>query len=112
MTISNSQASKRMRFVMYYLIEHNRTTKQTHYAEYSDYPAAQADCLQKEQQYFSSHRNEMEVVVFEANSIDDLKRTHSRYFVDQATEDNTVGTLVAVGLVGLVGLAIYLLNKK
>ena len=94
---------------MYYLIEHNRTTKKTQYTEYSDYSAAQTDCLQKEQHYFSNHHNEMEVVVFEANSIDDLKRTHSRYFVGQATEDNTVGTLVAVGL---VGLAIYLLNKK
>lgn len=94
---------------MYFLIEHNRTTKQTQYAEYSDYPTAQAACLEKEQQYFANHRNEMEVVVFEANSIDDLKRTHSRYFVEPPTKDNAVGTLVAVGL---VGLAIYLLNKK
>ena len=64
--------------------------------------------LQKEQQYFLNHRHEMEVVVFEANSIDELKRTHSRYFVAEE-EDNTAGTLLAVGL---VGLAIYLLNKK
>ncbi len=69
---------------MYYLIEHNRTTKHTQYAEYSDYPTAQAASLQKEQQYFASHQNEMEVVVFEADSIEDLKRTHSRYFVESA----------------------------
>jgi hypothetical protein len=50
----------------------------------------------------------MEVVVFEANSIDELKRTHSRYFVADE-KDNTAGVLQAVGL---VGLAVYLLNKK
>ncbi|MGI9279658.1 MAG: hypothetical protein ACR2PX_08500 [Endozoicomonas sp.] len=100
---------------MFYLIEHNRTTKATQWAEYSDYPVAQAACLQKEQQYFLDNRNEMEMemVVFEANSIDDLKLTHSRYFVTHEVadepKDNTAGTLLAVEL---VGLAIYLLNKK
>jgi|UPI000373632D hypothetical protein len=93
---------------MYYLIEHNRTTKKTQCWEYSNYAVAQTTCLQKEQQYFLSNRHEMEVVVFEADSIDALKRTHSRYFVDE-NKDNTAGALLAVGL---VGLAIYLLNKK
>ena len=51
----------------------------------------------------------MEVVVFEANSIDELKRTHSRYFVKNEPADNTAGALLAVGL---VGLAVYLLHKK
>lgn len=91
---------------MYYLIEHNRTTKHTKCQEFLDYSAAQFACMQKEQQYFSNHQHEMEVVVFEADSIDDLKQTHSRYFV----EDNDVaGTLLAVGL---VGLAVYLLSQK
>lgn len=94
---------------MYYLIEHNRTTKATQCDEHSDYSAAQAVCLKKEQQYFLNGRSEMEVVIFEANTIDDLKRTHSRYFVNDAQKDNTAGTLSAVEL---VGLAISLLNKK
>lgn len=94
---------------MYYLIEHNRTTKDTEYTPYSDYSAAQLACLKKEQRYFANHRHEMEVVVFEADSIDALKRTHSRYFVDPSAKDDGVGALVAIGL---VGLAVYLLNKK
>jgi hypothetical protein len=94
---------------MYFLIEHNRTTKETHWKEFSDYVAAQFSCLKKEQDYFHAHRHEMEVVVFEAKSIDDLKRTHSRYFVAQGQDDNAAGALLAIGL---VGLAIYLLNKK
>jgi len=94
---------------MYLLIEHNRTTKETHWTEFSDYAAAQLACLQKEQGYFHAHRPEMEVVVFEANSIDDLKRTHSRYFVAEGQKDNTKDAWVAIGL---IGLAIYLLNKK
>jgi hypothetical protein len=80
---------------MYYLIEHNRTTKETQRREYSSYADAQTVCLQKEQQYFLNHRHEMEVVVFEADSIDDLKRTHSRYFVTE-NKDNTAGALLAV----------------
>jgi|GEM_PF-1378281 len=94
---------------MYYLIEHNRTTKETGHSEYLDYSMAQAVGLQKEQQYLLNHQNEMEVVVFEADSLDDLKRTHSRYFVKPPTKDDALGALVAVGL---VGLAIYLIKKK
>jgi hypothetical protein len=94
---------------MYFLIEHNRTTKETHWAEFSDYSAAQIAGLQKEQSYFHAKRHEMEVVVFEANSIDDLKRTHSRYFVAEGQNDNAAGALLAIGL---IGLAIYLMKKK
>ena len=94
---------------MYFLIEHNRTTKETHWKYFSDYAAAQFAGLQKEQEYFHAKRREMEVVVFEANSIDDLKRTHSRYFVTEDQSDNAAGALLAIGL---IGLAIYLLNKK
>lgn len=94
---------------MYFLIEHNRTTKETFWKEFSDYVAAQFACLKKEQDYFHGHRPEMEVVVFEAKSIDDLKRTHSRYFVAEGQKDDAAGALLAIGL---VGLAIYLLNKK
>lgn len=94
---------------MYYLIEHNRATKQTEYAEYANYSSAQITCLHKEQQYLSANRNEMEVVVFEADSIEDLKHTHSRYFVEPSKKEGVPGALVAVGL---VGLAVYLLNKK
>jgi hypothetical protein len=94
---------------MYYLIEHNRTTKDTQYYEYSNYFEAQAASLQKEQQYFHNHKNEMEVVVFEADSLDALKRTHSRYFVKSQAANEAAGALVAVGL---VGRAVYLLSKK
>jgi hypothetical protein len=94
---------------MYYLIEHNRTTKHTECTEYGNYIAAQTACLRKEQQYNANHRHEMEVVVFEADSLDALKRTHSRYFVVPLHKDDNVGALVAVGL---VGLAVYLLSKK
>jgi len=48
------------------------------------------------------------VVVFEADSIDDLKRTHSRYFIAE-NKDNSAGVLLAVGL---VGLAVFLLGRK
>lgn len=93
---------------MYYLIEHNRTSKETKCTEYIDYVGAQMVGLQKEQQYLLSKRHEMEVVIFEANSLEDLKCTHSRYFVDQEN-NNVAGALIAAGL---VGLAVYLLSKK
>ncbi|MBS9777852.1 MAG: hypothetical protein KGV50_03715 [Gammaproteobacteria bacterium] len=94
---------------MYYLIEHNRTSKQTEWQEYESYSDAQTVVLEKEQEYFLNGQNEMEVVVFEANSIDELQRTHSRYFVEEEKENNIAGPLLAVGL---VGLAIYLLKKE
>lgn len=98
---------------MYYLIEHNRTTKETLHQTFADYAIAQEAGLQKEQQYLHGERHEMEVVVFEADSLEALKRTHSRYFVQESNEnsqkDNGMGALVAVGL---VGLAVYLLSKK
>ena len=95
---------------MYYLIEHNRTSKQTQCTEYSDYTRAQIAGLKKEQQHFQDQRHEMEVVVFEANSLDDLKRTHSRYFVaEQKNTNDGTGALLAVGL---VGLAVLLLKNK
>jgi len=94
---------------MYYLIEHNRTSKKTNWKEYSDYESVKIASMKKEQNYLSSHQHAMEVVVFEANSIDDLRRTHSRYFVTEEKKDNTANTLLAVGL---VGLAIYMLNRK
>lgn len=93
---------------MYYLIEHNRISKKTEWKEYSDYASAQLAGLKKEQHYLLSNRHEMEVVVFEANTIDHLKRTHSRYFVTEE-KDTATGALLAIGL---VGLAVYLLNKK
>ena len=93
---------------MYYLIEHNRTTKKTEHDEYVSYNDAQVACLQKEQQFFTANQHEMEVVVFEADSLADLKRTHSRYFV-KAENNNGHGGLVAIGL---VGLAAFLLSRK
>ena len=92
---------------MFYLIEHNRTTKETNLQEYFDYDEAQNDCFIREQSLFQAHRNEVEVVVFEADSIEDLKRTHSRYFAETSNKDNTKGTMVAAGL---IGLALYLLK--
>lgn len=94
---------------MFFLIEHNRTSKETLWTEFSDYSAAQFAGLQKEQGYFHAKRPEMEVVVFEANSIDDLKRTHSRYFVADGQNSDATGALLAIGL---IGLAIYLLKNK
>jgi len=93
---------------MFYLIEHNRTTKKTECDEYSNYIDAQNACLKKEQQFSLVHKHEMEVVVFEANSLDDLKRTHSRYFA-KVENNSGNGALLAVGL---VGLAAFLLSKK
>ncbi|MDC2890460.1 hypothetical protein [Psychrosphaera algicola] len=85
---------------MYYLIEHNRTTKTTECDEYNNYIDAQNACLLKEQQFLTANKHEMEVVVFEANSLADLKRTHSRYFA-KAENNSGNGALLAVGLVGL-----------
>ena len=92
---------------MYYLIEHNRTTKKTNWSEYSDYQEARRVCFQKEQQYASS--NEIEVVVFEADSLEDLKQTHSRYFVESEENSDITNTVIAVGL---VALAVYLLTRN
>ena len=94
---------------MYYLIEHNRTTKTTDWFEYSDYQKARRDCFEKEQQYVLENKNEIEVVVFEADSLEDLKQTHSRYFVENEKNPDTTDTVIAVGL---VTLAVYLLTKK
>jgi len=98
---------------MYFLIEHNRTTKETQHQAFADYETAQETGLQKEQQYLLGKRHEMEVVVFEADSLDALKRTHSRYFIKESNtgsnNDDLKDTLVAVGL---VGLAVWLLSKK
>lgn len=92
---------------MFYFIEHNRTTKHTNCTEYVDYDEAHKVCFLKELDYYQLGRGEMEVVIFEANSLDELKRTHSRYFARPKKEDNSKGALMAVGL---VGLALYLLK--
>ena len=94
---------------MYYLIEHNRTTKTTNCDEYKDYQNARLACFEKEKQHASANRNEIEVVVFEASSLEDLKQTHSRYFVDSEKNSDITNTVIAVGL---VALAVYLLTKK
>lgn len=94
---------------MYYLIEHNRTAKTTDWFEYSDYQEARRVCFEKEQQYASANKNEIEVVIFEADSLEDLKQTHSRYFVESEKNLDTTDTVIAVGL---VALAVYLLTKK
>ena len=94
---------------MYYLIEHDRTTKTTDWFEYSDYREARRACFEKEQQYASANKNEMEVVVFEADSLEDLKQTHSRYFVQSEKDSDITDTVIAVGL---VTLAVSLLTKK
>ena len=94
---------------MYYLIEHNRTTKTTDWFEYSDYQEARRVCFEKEQQYALENKNEIEVVVFEAESLEDLKQTHSRYFVQSEKDSDTKDTVIAVDL---VTLAVSLLTKK
>ena len=94
---------------MYYLIEHNRTTKETDCSEYDDYQAARLASFEKEQQYALASKDEIEVVVFEADSLDDLKQTHSRYFVESEKNSDMTDRVIAVGL---VALAVYLLTKK
>ena len=94
---------------MYYLIEHNRTTKTTHCDEYKDYQNARRDCFKKEQQYLLENKDEIEVVIFETDSLENLKQTHSRYFVQSEQNSDTTDTVIAVGL---VALAVRLLTKK
>ena len=94
---------------MYYLIEHNRTTKTTDWFECSDYQKARRDCFEKEQQYVLENKDEIEVVIFEADSLEDLKQTHSRYFVQSEQNSDKTDTVIAIGL---VALAVYLLTKK
>ena len=94
---------------MYYPIEHKRTTRTTDWFEYSDYQEARRACSEKEQQHASANKNEIEVVVFEADSLEDLKQTHSRYFVQSEKDSDTTDTVIAVGL---VTLAASLLTKK
>ena len=97
---------------MYYLIEHNRTTKITGCDEYEDYETARRVCLKKEQQYALENKNEMEVVVFEADSLEDIKKTHSRYFVESEEDLDIADIVIGVGAVGLVALAVYLLTRE
>ncbi len=105
---------------MYYLIEHNRKTKKTTHERFSDYEKARTMALQKEQTYFQNGQNETEVVLFEANSLDDLKTTHSRYFADVNKNNQSVSAnesilpdLLKVGIaVGLVSLAASCLLHK
>lgn len=94
---------------MYYLIEHNRTTKTTDWFEYSDYQEARRACFEKERQYVLENKNEIEVVIFEADSLKDLKQTHSRYFVEGEKNSDTTDNVIAVDL---VALAVRLLTKK
>ena len=94
---------------MYYLIEHNRTTKTTDWYEYKNYQTARCACFEKEQQHALANKNEMEVVVFEADSLEDLKQTHSRYFIQGEKDSDTTDTVIAVEL---VTLAVSLLTKK
>ena len=94
---------------MYYLIEHNRTTKTTDWFEYSDYQEVRRDCFEKEQKYVLENKDEIEVVIFEADSLEDLKQTHSRYFVESEKDSDTTDTVIAVNL---VTLAASLLTKK
>ena len=93
---------------MYYLIEHNRTTKTTGCDEYKDYKTARRACFKKEQQYVLENKDEIEVVVFETDSLENLKQTHSRYFVENKKKSDITNTVIAVDL---VTLAVSLLTK-
>ncbi len=106
---------------MYYLIEHNRNTKDTKYKEFLDYDEALSLASMKEQEYFNEKRNEMEVVLLEADSVNTLKATHSRYFFKENNNcttptkqgNNTLADLARLGLsVGLVALAYNLITQK
>ncbi len=106
---------------MYYLIEHNRNTKGTKYKELSDYNEALRLASIKEQEYFNENRNEMEVVLLEADSLNTLKATHSRYFYKEdenykapnKQEHTPLSDLARLGIsVGLVALAYNLLTQK
>jgi len=91
---------------MFFVVEHNRNTKETDVKQFTDYDKANALAFEKEKKYVLQGRREMEVVVFETDSLETLKQTHSRYFAEPT--DN----LKALGAIGLVGLAVYLLTKK
>ncbi len=106
---------------MYYLIEHNRNTKDTKYKEVSNYDEALKLASMKEQEYFNEKRNEMEVVLLEADSVNTLKATHSRYFFKEKNShqepikkgNNTLSDLARLGIsVGLVALAYNLITQK
>ena len=86
---------------MYYLIEHNRTTKTTNCDEYKDYQNARRDCFEKEQRYVLENKNEIEVVIFETDSLENLKQTHSRYFVQSEKNSDITDAVIAVDLVTL-----------
>ena len=54
------------------------------------------------------NKDEIEVVIFETDSLENLKQTHSRYFVESEKDSDTTDTVIAVGL---VTLAVSLLTK-
>ena len=98
---------------MYFLIEHNRITKETHIEEFEDYEMARKESLRREIEFDAAMKQEMEVVVFEAESLEHLQKTHSRYFNE--TKESLMITLKIIGTVGAIGavaLAVYLLTKK
>ena len=55
------------------------------------------------------NKDEIEVVIFETDSLENLKQTHSRYFVQSGKDSDTTDTVIAVGL---VTLAVSLLTKE
>ena len=93
---------------MYFLIEHNRETKDTFLKEYTSLIQARQERLKRELLYLRKRQDEIEVVVFEADSKETLKKTHSRYFV----KDNQSEKIFQVALVALATGVIYKLFKK
>ena len=102
---------------MHFLVEHNRETKDTRIQEYQSLQKAKKERFGRELKYLKSGQDEIEVVVFQSDSLDTLKQTHSRYFVKEYNEENNgngslAKTLLAVGLVALGVSIISDLIKK
>ena len=92
-------------------------TKKTECKEFENYDEAKEECFKRERKYARESKTQIEVVVFEANSLEDLKKTHSRYFSvendqNDTSKENSSTVAIAAGAVGLIGLALYLLRKK
>ncbi len=106
---------------MYFLVEHNRDTKHTEVGEFTDFDEAKKQFFKREQHYLQQGQDEMEVVLFESESLDTLTATHSRYFVNDYEKNNEkkggkigdalIATGVAFIAVGLVSLAVGILTK-
>lgn len=62
----------------YFIVEYDRTQRAADWTEYDDREAALSALRDKE----GGRKGHIEVVLFRAASLDELRTTHSRYFMD------------------------------